>query len=72
MAEMSCFEPVLSLYFYGCFRDGVKLEFVQNLFDSKSDSIDSKVQKMFKKFDVDQFEFNTLDSTPIRGWRQII
>ena len=35
-----------------CTRDGVKLEFVRNLFDSKIyDSIDSKEQKIFEKFD---------------------
>ena len=52
-------------------RGGVKLEFVRNSFDSKIDnSVDSKRQKKFKKFDNFQFEIRSIrfDSTPTVNW----
>ena len=55
-----------------CTRDGVKLEFVRNLFDSKiCDSINSKEQKIFEKLDESQFKFDSFDLTPTIGGSQI-
>ena len=48
-------------------RGGVKLEFVRNSFDSKIDnSVDSKRQKKFKKFDNFWFEIRSIRKKIIR------
>ena len=52
-------------------RARVKLKFVQNSFDSKLIWFWFKKEKIFEKFDENQFKFDSFDSTPTIGWSQI-